>query len=157
MPELFKTNLQQIILPKPRNAVYTEPMKADIKRYRPENEYFFVEGCHINELSNHADDPNVSIARARVLPGISTHWHTLTAITERYVILEGQGEVEVGHTPPHSVFPGDVVVIPADTQQRITNTGQNDLVFLAICTPRFLSENYLQHSDERIGVRDASK
>jgi mannose-6-phosphate isomerase-like protein (cupin superfamily) len=26
--------------------------------------------------------------------------------------------------------------------QRVTNTGEEDLVFLAICTPRFRPENY---------------
>lgn len=157
MPELLTTYLLQIILPKPKQAVYTQPMKTELKRYQPENEYFFVEGCYINELSNHPDDPNVSIARARVLPGISTHWHTLTATIERYVILEGQGDVEVGTAAPHTVFTGDVVVIPPNTKQRITNTGQNDLVFLAICTPRFLPGNYLQHTDECIEYCDGSK
>ena len=34
-------------------------------------------------------------------------------------------------------YPGDVVVIPASERQRIANIGNKDLVFLAICTPRF--------------------
>jgi mannose-6-phosphate isomerase-like protein (cupin superfamily) len=35
-----------------------------------------------------------------------------------------------------------VVLIPAACPQRITNTGAGDLVFLAICTPRFTYEAY---------------
>jgi mannose-6-phosphate isomerase-like protein (cupin superfamily) len=35
-----------------------------------------------------------------------------------------------------------VVVIPPLVRQRVTNVGQGDLIFLAICTPRFRRENY---------------
>ena len=50
------------------------------------DEYYFEEGCYITELHNRADDPAVSVARARVPPGVTTRWHTLGGITERYVI-----------------------------------------------------------------------
>lgn len=118
-------------------------MKPCIKRFATNNEYFFVEGCYINELANSAHDPSMSIARARVTRNVTTRWHQLSATTERYVILEGQGDVEIGDLPPQAVSAGDVVIIPADTRQRITNTGVGDLVFLAICTPRFVPENYI--------------
>lgn len=118
-------------------------MKPHIQCFSASKEYFFVEGCYINELANSAQDAAVSIARARVTRNITTHWHQLSATTERYVILEGQGNVEVGDLPAQTVFPGDVVIIPPDTPQRITNTGVGDLVFLAICTPRFKTANYI--------------
>ncbi|MDT8311538.1 MAG: cupin domain-containing protein [Methylophaga sp.] len=118
-------------------------MKPRIQRFVASKEYFFVEGCYINELANSSQDPAVSIARARVARNVITHWHQLSATTERYVILEGQGDVEVGDLPPQTVSPGDVVIIPPDTPQRITNTGVGDLIFLAICTPRFEIENYI--------------
>ncbi len=108
-----------------------------ITHYDPGSEVLTPEGCYITELSNSSDDPELSIARARVEPGITTRWHRLTGTTERYCILEGRGRVEVGDLPPQDVGPGDVVLIPAACRQRITNTGQDDLVFLAICTPRF--------------------
>lgn len=95
------------------------------------------ERCHIVELSNGADDPAVSIARARVEPGVTTRWHRLRGIAERYVILEGSGRVELGDALARDVGPGDVVLIPPECAQRITNTGSSDLIFLAICTPRF--------------------
>ncbi len=118
-------------------------MKPYIERFAANKEYFFVEGCYINELANSAQDPAISIARARLTHNTTTHWHRLSATTERYVILEGQGDVEIGDLPAQSVFPGDVVIIPPDTRQRITSTGLSDLVFLAICTPRFKTENYM--------------
>jgi mannose-6-phosphate isomerase-like protein (cupin superfamily) len=79
------------------------------------------EQCHILELSNTPDDPDVSIARARVMPGMTTRWHRLIATAERYVILEGRGRVEVGALAPQEVGPGDVVLIPASCRQRITS------------------------------------
>ena len=117
-------------------------MKPQIKRFQTSNEYFFVEGCYINELSNHPEDSDLSIARARVEPGVTTQWHHLKETTERYVILEGKGVVEIGDLAPQTVHMGDVVIIPAYTRQRITNISNRDLVFLALCTPRFATDNY---------------
>jgi mannose-6-phosphate isomerase-like protein (cupin superfamily) len=105
-------------------------------------EYYTDERCHINELSNTATDPAVSIAQARVEPGVTTRWHQVLGTTERYVILSGQGTVEVGLLPPTPVKPGAVVLIPPGCRQRIANTGSTDLVFLAICSPRFEQRNY---------------
>jgi mannose-6-phosphate isomerase-like protein (cupin superfamily) len=106
------------------------------------SEFYIAEGCFITEWSNTPDDPAVSIARARVPPGVTTRWHRLTGITERYVILEGTGRAYVGAQPPQDVAPGDVVRIAPACAQRITNTGARDLVFLAVCTPRFISQAY---------------
>ncbi|MDB5813615.1 MAG: cupin [Rhodocyclales bacterium] len=118
-------------------------MKARILRNASAQEYFFAEGCYISEWSNSPDDADASIARARVLPGVTTRWHRLTGIVERYVILQGEGEAEIGALPPMAVTTGDVVVIPAGTRQRIRNSGEADLVFLAVCTPRFVVEAYV--------------
>ena len=123
-------------------------MKAQVLPHQPEAEVFTAEGCYILELSNTAEDDAVSIARARVLPGVSTRWHKVVGTAERYVILEGQGLVEVEGIGAQSVAVGDVVIIPADRPQRITNTGSSELVFLAICTPRFLQGNYLDIEHE---------
>ncbi len=105
-------------------------------------EYWFDEGCFISEWSNTENDPACSIARARVLPGQTTQWHSLTGVVERYAILSGSGWVEVGNLQGCQVNAGDVVVIPAGTRQRISNNGKEDLVFLAICTPRFTKQCY---------------
>lgn len=100
-------------------------------------EYYFEEGCFITELSNTPEHPDLSIARARVPVGMTTRWHRVKDTAERYVILDGRGRAEVGEQPPCEVGPGDVVVIAASQRQRIANIGDKDLVFLAICTPRF--------------------
>ncbi|MCC5840526.1 MAG: cupin domain-containing protein [Opitutales bacterium] len=117
-------------------------MNARIHRTPEAEEFFFKEGCHILELWNDCADREVSIARARVPKGGLTRWHRLVGTTERYLILEGEGSVQVGELPPAKVERGSVVVIPPGNRQRIRNTGQRDLVFLAVCSPRFRPEAY---------------
>jgi mannose-6-phosphate isomerase-like protein (cupin superfamily) len=117
-------------------------MKPVIHHPDPDAEYFFAEGCHILESWNQPLDPACSIARARVAPGDTTRWHRLRGISERYLIIRGQGRVEVGELPAQPVGPGDVVLIPPGSAQRITNTGSDELLFYAICTPRFAADAY---------------
>lgn len=117
-------------------------MKEHIRRYDRQAEYFIDEGCFVNELSNSAEDAAVSIAQARVPVGVSTRWHRLNGTVERYVILSGKGLVEIGDLPMQHVAVGDVVVIPAGCRQRITAVGADELVFLAICSPRFNMDEY---------------
>lgn len=116
-------------------------MKEEVRKYNPEKEYYLAERCYINELANTEQDAELSIARVRVPAGTTTSWHKLNGITERYVIIEGHATVEIG-TVKQQVGPNDVIVIPPGCRQRITNKGEKDLVFLAICSPRFVHEAY---------------
>jgi mannose-6-phosphate isomerase-like protein (cupin superfamily) len=113
-----------------------------VSRFRPESEHLTGEGCSIVEIRNVEEDPDCSIARARVEPGVRTQLHCLRGTVERYVILEGLGEVEIGDTSPAPAAPFDVFHIPAGMPQRIRNIGSKDLIFLCICTPRFRPEAY---------------
>jgi mannose-6-phosphate isomerase-like protein (cupin superfamily) len=123
-------------------------MIESIKHLADAEEFFTAEGCYIIELSNSDDDPTLSIARARVEPGSTTRWHRLTGIAERYYILSGRGYVEIGGLPPQDVASGDTVLIPPMCRQRISNIGAEDLVFLAICSPRFVIDAYEDIDDK---------
>jgi len=122
-------------------------MKETIKQQNLKEEFYTPEKCYITELSNMPDDPDVSIARARVEPGVTTSWHCLKGTAERYFIISGKGLVEIGELPPQKVTTGDIVLVPPMCRQRITNIGADDLVFLAICTPRFSQEFYEDIND----------
>jgi oxalate decarboxylase/phosphoglucose isomerase-like protein (cupin superfamily) len=50
--------------------------------------------------------------------------------------------VAIGELPPQEVAAGDIVFIPPMCRQRITNIGNEDLIFLAICSPRFSQDVY---------------
>lgn len=110
------------------------------------SEYFFEEGCYILELSNSDKDSNLSVARARLSPNTQTKLHKLNKTIERYIILQGQGDVMLGNSEMEysvkNVKSNDVVIIPENHPQAIKNTGDSDLIFLVICTPRFKVENY---------------
>jgi mannose-6-phosphate isomerase-like protein (cupin superfamily) len=119
-------------------------MQARILRHDATKEYFFQEGCYINELSNHEGDDVLSIAQARVEPGVTTMLHRLHRSTERYCIISGEGMVEIEGLPAQVVSAGDVVIIPPGAAQRVSNTSDEDLVFLALCTPRFDPNDYFE-------------
>ncbi len=124
--------------------------KESVKPQDLSKEFYTAEKCYIAELLNTPDDPGLSIARARVEPGVTTHWHRLRGTVERYYILSGTGRVEVGKLAPQDVSAGDIVLIPPMCPQRITNTGSDDLVFLAICTPRFSNDVYEDLEDQHL-------
>ena len=132
------SHIEKIMLKLPEE----ETMRGKINKADKNRELFTEEGCFIMEMCNTPEDEDVSIARARVSPGVTTVLHRLKDTVERYVIMEGAGLVEVGDLLPTEVGAGDVVIIPRNTPQRITNTGDGDLIFLCICTPRFVPEEY---------------
>ena len=113
-----------------------------VKHNNDTKEYFFEEGCFITEYWNNPNDNDVSIAQARLPVGQSTLPHLLHNTTERYFILSGEGLVHLSGKTPVPVRQNDIVFIQAGEKQSIENTGETDLVFLAICQPRFKIENY---------------
>jgi mannose-6-phosphate isomerase-like protein (cupin superfamily) len=119
-----------------------DSMQAEIRYAREAQEYETPERCHITEIANDSGDPQVSIARARVEPGVTTAWHALEGSAERYIIVSGQGRVEVDGLAPAEVGAGDVVRIPPGVRQRIANIGADDLLFYAVCSPRYRDDLY---------------
>jgi len=132
-------------------------VKTGVRRPDPSSEKLTEERCHIVEVSGRPEDPELSIARGRVEPGVTTQLHALDGIAERYLIVEGEGRVETGHAMERrtaAVGAGDVVLIPPDVPQRITNTGTADLVFYCLCTPAWRDAAYRSlepDDDERAG------
>lgn len=118
-------------------------MRAEIRKPQAATEFETEERCHILEIANDPGDEFVSIARARVDPGVATAWHYLTGVSERYLIVAGLGRVELGGLEPVDVSAGDIVRIPPGTPQRITNTGTTDLIFYCICAPPFNAACYV--------------
>lgn len=134
-------------------------MKSGVRRPDPASESLTQERCHIVEVSGRPEDPELSIARARVEPGVTTQLHALDGIAERYLIVEGEGRMETGHAMERrtaAVGPGDVVLIPPGVPQRITNTGTDDLVFYCLCTPAWKDEAYRSLEPDN-GEREADR
>ena len=68
------SRMQQLVLTVWDNT-QVNPLKEIIKQKNNNKEFYTDEKCFITELSNSADDPDASIAQARVEAGITTHWH----------------------------------------------------------------------------------
>ena len=117
-------------------------MEPKIIRPSDLTDFYTEERCHISEIYNRATDRSHSLARTRVEPGVTTAWHRLKEVSEIYYILCGVGLMEVGEKIAEEVSGGDSVFIPKNIQQRITNTGKDDLIFLCICAPAFSAECY---------------
>ena len=79
----------------------------------------------------------VSVARARVEPGVTPRWHRRPNPTERSLILEGRGRIEGDDGSPEAVGLSDGVPVPPGVRPPIANTGDADLIFLATGTPRY--------------------
>jgi mannose-6-phosphate isomerase-like protein (cupin superfamily) len=119
----------------------TWKMNPKIVKAQTPHEYLTSERCYIAE--NHSD-PTVSIARATIKSGVTTKAHHLKdGVQEIYIITNGKGVVHIGGLEPTEVTVGDVVVIPPLTSQKVTNTGEKDLVFYCVCTPRFTEDCYV--------------
>jgi mannose-6-phosphate isomerase-like protein (cupin superfamily) len=123
-------------------------MKPKVIKATQLKEYPTAERCFIYENWGlvSGGDKAVSIARARVEPGVTTRAHHLDGIQEIYQIIQGSANVQIGVLEPTDVTVGDTVIIPAGVSQRITNTGKTDLIFYCVCTPAFKQERY--HDDE---------
>lgn len=80
-----------------------------------------------------------SLAHAIVKPGDSSQRHKLNT-SEVYYILQGSG---IMHIDDETAFieADDTVYIPPHSIQFIKNTGQKDLIFLAIVDPAWKIEN----------------
>ncbi|MBB6487897.1 cupin domain-containing protein [Rhizobium lusitanum] len=105
-------------------------------------EFWTDERCYITELHNCDASPEASLAVARVEVGVTTQLHSLTGVIERYIVRQGEGNLEIDGVKQRLQV-GDQAVIPAGAAQRIENTGAVDLEFYCLCTPRFFPESYV--------------
>lgn len=107
------------------------------------------ERCSIIEILNKADLPYISIAQARLKVGLTTELHSLDG-DEFYYILQGHGTAELDRSQKFELQKGDVLHIKRDQPQRIKNTGDKDLIFLCICTPRFEAKHYAALAEDNL-------
>jgi len=97
-------------------------------------EYLTPERCHITEYLNRASLPSVSVARARVEPGVTTALHVVS-VDEWYLIESGEGLVRVGDREPWPVAAGDSVCIPCGVAQQIRTQASATCCFSASACP----------------------
>lgn len=126
--------------PGPKEKVMASRKKRSLMEYHTE------EGYYVTEWWNSPDDPALSVARIRIEPGATPSSYVLHGVTERFLFLTGRGIVEIDDKQ-YEVGAGDGLLIKAGARRRVTNLGDRDLGFLAICRPRFsrLSDEPMQN------------
>ena len=105
-------------------------------------EFWTPERCYITELVNNDETPGVSLAIARIEPGVTTQLHALSGIEEVYVVRSGRGVIEIDGVK-QEIAPGDQAIVPVAAAQRVTNIGADDLSCYCLCRPRFRPECYV--------------
>ncbi|MCJ7733533.1 MAG: cupin domain-containing protein [Anaerolineales bacterium] len=92
-------------------------------------------------LAGSADhDPNHSLAQIVIPPGKSSSLHYHKVSQETYFILEGEGQMtvnEVGFT----LQEGQTCLIEPGEIHQISNMGEINLVFLAVCVPAWVPDD----------------
>ena len=121
-------------------------IKDHIKKTSNYEEFWTEERCFIREFVNTTTISDFSVAQSRVESSVTTQLHKLS-VDEWYTILRGTGLIEIGNRKAQPVQPGDIIEITAGTSQRITNNGNEDLIFLCICRPRFTPDCYDSRED----------
>ena len=116
-------------------------MTETIVRAANSEEVWTSERCYIREFVNHESIPEYSLAESRVEAGVTTQLHSL-GVREWYVIMRGTGLMEIDGGPQFAVGPGDAYEIPARISQRISNTGDTDILLQCVCMPRFTMDCY---------------
>lgn len=96
------------------------------------------DGCTIREIlaPRNSIIARQSLAEALLPPGETNEAHIHVATEEIYYILSGTGVMQTG-SERREVAAGDGIAIPPGTPHQISNTGDQDLVFLCCCVPAY--------------------
>jgi mannose-6-phosphate isomerase-like protein (cupin superfamily) len=81
-----------------------------------------------------------SVAYIHLRPGKASQKHFHPVAEESYYILKGTAHLQIG-AEGASLSPGQVVLIPPGQVHQISNPGEEDLEFLAICVPAWEPQN----------------
>ncbi|CAF1025425.1 unnamed protein product, partial [Didymodactylos carnosus] len=83
--------------------------------------------------------PKHSMARIEIPVGKKSEKHFHPICEESYTIISGQGYVTIDNDR-HDVTEGSSVIIPPKARHQIFNTGNNSLIFFAVCIPPWTAD-----------------
>ncbi|UUX91329.1 cupin domain-containing protein [Methanoplanus endosymbiosus] len=112
-----------------------------IKDIKDQKYFRSADGCILCELLHRKNEDfdlkaGYSIAHAVVPAYEKTVPHRLKESSEVYYILSGKGIMHIDGEEAE-VYPGQAVYIPPGAVQYIENSGDSDLIFLAIADPEW--------------------
>ena len=95
-------------------------------------------------------DTGLSITWVEVAPGAAQQPHSHPP-EQVYVIVQGRGEMTVGHVT-ELVGKGDIVHIPPHAEHRIKNIGEKLLVYVSASSPAYNFEALYDHGALRAKI-----
>lgn len=107
-------------------------------RYADITPYETLDGSSIRELMHPAVHGNrgQSLAEAVIAPQQETRLHRHACSEEIYHVSAGHGRMQLG-AESLAIASGDTVHIPPGTAHKLTNTGDQPLHVLCVCTPAY--------------------
>lgn len=98
--------------------------------------------CRLRELIHPEHDGvavGYSLAHAVVAPGQRTLRHHLEGASELYYLISGSGRMHIDDEV-QEVEAGDTILIPPGAVQFLENTGDEEIVFLALVEPAWRAD-----------------
>lgn len=75
-----------------------------------------------------------SLAKVSILPGNASLKHFHKYSEESYLILSGEATLEINNAM-YKLIPGEAVLIEPSDVHQISNRGDIELIFIAVCVP----------------------
>jgi mannose-6-phosphate isomerase-like protein (cupin superfamily) len=91
-----------------------------------------------------------SIAEITIPPGGSALPHFHRETEESYLILAGVATMQI-NDKPFELEAGEAVLIEPNEVHQITNNGEENLLFLAVCVPAWQPEDSFDANPEALG------
>ncbi|MEN8257132.1 MAG: cupin domain-containing protein [Thermodesulfobacteriota bacterium] len=113
-------------------------MVNKISRYGSIKEYITKDGSEIREMIHpqHQDNKKISVAEARIKPGMKTEPHYHKKSEEVYVVMAGKGLLRI-EDKRYEIEKGVSIVIMPGQVHGLENTNNEDLVVMCCCAPAY--------------------
>ena len=103
---------------------------------------------HILLRAGRFDARNLLITWTVVAPRGQQRGHSHTGSEQAYIFIQGTGRMQVGDEKEF-VGPGELVYVPPGTLHSVTNTGDDNLVFITAASPPFPVERLFSERGSR--------
>ena len=99
---------------------------------------------------NLMDEEYTKVKKIVIKPGESPSYQYHFKRSEVWVLVKGMGEVKV-NDEVHSFDVGDIITIPKEAKHQVTNTGDQDLVFVEIQLGEYFGEDDIVRLEDKYG------
>ncbi len=96
------------------------------------------------------EEPSYKVKRVTVLPGKRLSYQKHLRRSEHWMVVEGKGEVTLDSKEIH-IEKGNTIDIAQEVAHRITNVGEEDLIFIEIQQGEYFGEDDIIRLEDDYG------